>query len=463
MPFAVKTVNKIILCLLLLFVTTLSISNRVEAEAQFPLYPVIAPNVQFWEKVYGTYSSNQGVLHDKINLGIIYTAVDLVAWGTPGASKINSSLIKLARARYKNILTTLAGGKKPATREEKRIAALFKRNGSPSYRRARDNIRLQIGQKDRFKAGVIRSGAYIPGIKRILRAHGLPLELAYLPHVESSFNLRAHSKSAAVGLWQFTKHTGRDYMTINDLVDERYDVYLSSHAAAKFLKENYRQLGSWPLALTAYNYGRAGMVRAQRQWGGYPNIYRNHRTRLFKFASKNFYSEFLAAVRIARQLENDPALIKDRPWASATVRLKKYAAVQDLCTYFGVSRKDFSRLNPALRDPVIEGRKYIPKGVLVRLPATKRIRQRIKTMPNRLFHNSQVQDRVYRVKKGDTAASIARKYRISLKQLSQANHLNKKATIRIGQKLKIPAKGSYRSGKTSSKIIILKQTAKRKP
>jgi membrane-bound lytic murein transglycosylase D len=206
--------------------------------AQFPLYPVIAPNVRFWEKVYGTYSSNQGILHDKNHLGIIYTAVDLVAWGTPGAAKINSRLIKFARARYKNILTTLSSGRKPSTKEEKRIAALFKENGSPSFRQARDNIRLQIGQKDRFQAGVVRSGAYIPGIKRILRAHDLPVQLAYLPHVESSFNLKAHSKSAAVGLWQFTKHTGRDYMTINDLVDERYDAYLSSHAAAKFLKEN---------------------------------------------------------------------------------------------------------------------------------------------------------------------------------------------------------------------------------
>jgi membrane-bound lytic murein transglycosylase D len=205
------------------------------------------------------------------------------------------------------------------------------------------------------------------------------------------------------------------------------------------------------------------MVRAQRQWGDYPNIYRNHKTRLFKFASKNFYSEFLAAVRIARLLENDPALIKDRPWASATVRLKKYAAVKDLCSYFGVSRKDFARMNPALRDPVINGRKYIPKGFLVRLPATKRIRQLIKIIPNRLFHNSQVRDRLYRVKKGDTAASIARRHNISLKQLIRANHLNKKATIRIGQKLKIPSKGSAVSGRTHSRIIILKQTAKRKP
>ncbi|MCI5140664.1 MAG: lytic transglycosylase domain-containing protein, partial [Candidatus Electrothrix sp. ATG1] len=66
-------------------------------------------------------------------------------------------------------------------------------------------------------------------------------------------------------LWQFTRYTGHEYMTVNELVDERFDVYLSSMAAARFLKENYRQLGSWPMALTAYNYGRSGMVRAKNK------------------------------------------------------------------------------------------------------------------------------------------------------------------------------------------------------
>ncbi len=432
------------------------------AGKQFPLYPAIIPNVQFWEKIYATYSTHQGVLHDKEDLNIIYTVVNLVDWNTPGASKINKKLIQLSRQHYKNVLANLARGRKPKTRDEKRIAALIKRSRYSSYRKARDNIRLQIGQKDRFRKGVIRSGAYMPAIKRILKAQNLPLELAYLPHVESSFNPSAYSKAAAAGLWQFTRSTGRDFMTINDVLDERLDVYLATHAAAKFLKENHRQLHSWPLALTAYNYGRTGMVRAQNQLGSYEEIFKSHNTKLFKFASRNFYSEFLAALRVARRLEKDPALIKDRPWASTTVRLKGYTLARDLRKYFGVSKQDFSRLNPALLQPALKNIKYVPKGYLLRLPATKAIRQRTRTIPSRLFHSRQIRDRLYTVKKGDNVSSIARKFKISPKELIRANRLNKQAAIRKGQKLKIPARGPI-AGRSAGRIITLKATAKHKP
>ena len=456
---------KQILCLLLLAAVLLTIpvtGDRAEAAQQFPVYPVIEPNIRFWEKIYGTFNSSQGVLHDKNNLDIIYAVVDLVAWNTPGSARINKQLIRLSRLRYKKMLSNLASGKKPVTREEKRIAALFKRGKHTSYRKARDNIRLQVGQKDRFRAGVIRSGAYMPSIKRILQSHGMPLELAYLPHVESSFNPKAHSKSAAVGLWQFTKYTGKGFMVINHDVDERRDAYVSSHAAAEFLKENHRQLGGWPEALTAYNYGRAGMVRAQRKWGSYDKIIQHHKTKIFRFASKNFYSEFVAALRVARRLEKDKSLIRDRPRATVTVRLKGFVAAKDLRRYFAVSKQDFARLNPALLNSVISGKKYVPRGYLLRLPGTKTIRQRAKTMPNRLFHSSQIRDRQYIVKKGDTASTIAGKYNISLKELSRLNNLDSRFKVRLRQKLKIPPGGAANRGNTG-RVITLKATAKRKP
>ncbi len=457
LPAGTKKTAVLVFLLLLWTAAT----GTAEAGSTFPVYKVIQPNVRFWEKVYGTYTSRQGILHDKEHLDIIYGLVNLVAWNTPGAAKINKKLVKLGRQHYKDILSRLARGIKPRTKEEKRIAALFRKAGNPSFRRARDNIRLQIGQKDHFIQGVIRSGAYIGAIKRILKKKGLPLELAYLPHVESSFNPRAHSKADAVGLWQFTKSTGRDYLVINDVIDERYDIYLSSVAAADFLKENYRQLESWPLALTAYNYGRAGMVRAKRRYGSYARIFTSHNTGTFKFASKNFYSEFIAALRTARKLERDPSIIRDRPWANATVRLPGYAAVRDLLRYFGVSREDFIRLNPALLKPVLEGKKYAPKGYLLRLPATKTIRNRLRKMPGKLFHARQIKDGIYRVRRGDTAASIARRFKVPLKDLIRTNHLGRKATIRVGQQLKIP--GRRGSRRMNSKVIILKAGAKRKP
>lgn len=455
---------KKITCLFLFFATVLLVDGRCEAGTRFPIYKIIAPNVQFWEKIYGTYSSEQGVLHDKNDLSIIYAVIDFVPRKTPGARTVNTQLEKMVRMRHENILEKFADGRKPSTREEKKIYALFKGKQKPAvFREASENLRVQIGLKDTFRKGVIRSGAYMPLIKKIMRARNLPVELAYLPHVESSFNLNAHSKAAAVGLWQFTKHTGLEYMTINELVDERFDVYLSSMAAARFLQENYRQLGSWPSALTAYNYGRAGMVRAQKQWGTYPRIIANHETAIFKFASKNFYSEFIAAVRVARRLENDRSLVKDRPWINVSFRLPKYAPVKELTDYFGVSDEEFERLNPAIRGSALEGRKYIPKGTLVRLPATKRIRKQIKNIPSRLLYAQQIRDKEYKVRKGDTALSIAKKYKVSLKELVQANNLGRKAGIRLGQKLRIPVSAvAAEFTSRSNVVVILEATPKEK-
>ncbi|MCI5148022.1 MAG: LysM peptidoglycan-binding domain-containing protein [Candidatus Electrothrix sp. MAN1_4] len=442
--------RKRITYLLLFFATILLIDGRCEAGSRFPVYRIIAPNVQFWEKIYGTYTSNQGVLHDKDDLSIIYGVIDFIPRGTPGAGKVNAQLEKVVRLRHKKMLEKFADGKKPSTKEERKIYALFKgKQKADVFREAIKNLRVQTGLKDNFRKGVIRSGAYMPFIKKIMRARNLPVELAYLPHVESSFNLNAHSKAAAVGLWQFTKYTGREYMTINELVDERFDVYLSSLAAAEFLQENYRQLGAWPLALTAYNYGRAGMVRAQKKWGTYPRIIKHHETGIFKFASKNFYSEFIAAVRVARRLENDRSLVKDRPWINVTFRLRDYASAPELSKYFGINAEEFERLNPALRDPVLEGRKYIPEGTLVRLPATKRIRKQIKNIPSRLLYAQQIRDKKYRVTKGDTALGIAQRYKVSLKELIQANGLGRKAKIRLGQWLKIPAPAAPKEAEAS--------------
>lgn len=427
-------------CWIITLFVVLTTGGLAQGKEQFPLYSDIKPNVRFWEKIYSRYTTRQGILHDKHSLDTIYTVVDLADWGTPGSARINRRLIKLARRHYKKILADLGAGKKPATREEKRVAAMFPTKSRLAFRRARDDIRLQIGQKDRFLRGVIRSGAYMHAIKKIFISYGLPAELAYLPHVESSYNPKAYSKAGAAGIWQFTKATGRQYMTINSTIDERNDPLLSTRAAARFLKSSYEQFGSWPLALTAYNYGQAGMARALRERKNYENIFNNHQTRLFKFASRNFYSEFLAAVHTARKLEKNPAVILDRPAATLTIRLRGYAGAKDIRAHFKISAIDFSRLNPALRKPILTGEKYIPKDFPVHIPANRRTRKLVADIPSRLYHARQIRDREYTVRRGDTADAIARRYRITVSKLVRANNLSRKATIRIDQKLKIPGR-----------------------
>ncbi len=139
-------------------------------------------------------------------------------------------------------------------------------------------------------------------MKKILKQEGVPEDLVYLPHVESSFNCQARSKAGAVGMWQFLRGTGKQYLTINKRVDQRKDPLLSTRAAARLLRDNYARLQSWPLALIAYNYGTNGLVRAteEHNTSDFEYILDNHKERTFRFASRNFYAEFLAAKEIAR-------------------------------------------------------------------------------------------------------------------------------------------------------------------
>ncbi len=358
----------------------LALFSPALAADTFPLYPCIQKNIRFWEAIYSRYTTRQGVLHDAADLGRIYGVIELVDWKLPGATVINEERVRQEKERIQDMLNALAAGQPPQTAEARRMASLFPSpQHSALFHEAQENIRLQLGQKDRFLEGVIRSGKYLADFRRILAANGLPRELAYLPHVESSFNLKAASKAGAAGLWQFTRSTGSEYLVINACVDERYDPYLATEGAARLLKKNYDALGTWPLALTAYNYGRAGMLRAVRDQGSYERIFTSYNQGSFKFAARNFYSEFLAAMRVANQLERQAPLRLDQPEPTTTFRLQQATPLVRLQSLVGLSHEQFIRLNPALQKPVIEGKKTVPQGYLVRKPASRSIRSMTST------------------------------------------------------------------------------------
>ena len=342
-------------------------SDSLGAAELFPVYPCMEPNVAFWESIYSRYTTKQAVLHDSVHLNVVYQVLDLADPSLPGARQLNNAKMERAKERIADILERLADGESPRTSREQEIARLVADPTPTGYRLARERLRAQIGQADRFREGVIRSGRYLPYIRRVFAESGLPLELAWLPHVESSFNPKAGSKVGAYGLWQFTKGTGKDYMVINSLVDERFDPYTSSWAAARFLKENYEVLGSWPLALTAYNYGRAGMVRAKNALGGYEAIFQGYSEGYFKFASRNFYSEFVAAMRSAQRLEGQIAM--EDPVFTKGYRLDRETRLAELCRRHNMSQAGFLKLNPGLQKPVRAGQRHVPAGYLVRTPA----------------------------------------------------------------------------------------------
>ncbi len=456
---------------LLIFICLFAPYPTWAAEA-FPLYPCLRANVQFWESIYSRYTTTQGVLHDTDDLSRVYGVVDLVDWEENDSARINKERIAAAKERIIDILTELGDGKQPVNAEEKRIAALFPRQRHTSFHKARENLRVQIGQKDRYYKGLIRSGKYMAHFKQYFASQGLPKDLAYLPHVESSFNPTAYSKVGAAGLWQFTRTTGQEYMRVDDLVDERLDPYLATQAAARLLKQNYNQLGSWPLALTAYNHGRAGMQRALNEMGSYENIFTSYRQGSFQFASRNFYSEFLAAMRVAKRMEAMAIIPFEKPEATITLRLKEATPAARLQSSFGISSGDLARLNPALQEPILSGRRPAPKGFLLRLPAQSKlaaagkqqVSQAVKAKPNKTRPAVMSPGRVsttsqkplsqhHRVRKGDTTFSIARRYGISPQDLMAANGRNAQAAIRIGETLRIPSGPARQMNKESTATL----------
>src|SRR5262249_43735918 len=146
---------------------------------------------------------------------------------------------------------------------------------------------------------------YRPVVERALVREGLPSALAALPLVESSYHPAATSRAGAVGLWQLTRATGRRYLKIARGVDERRDPVRASAAAARHLRELREALPSWPLAVTAYNHGLSGVVRARDVVGSddLGDIVARYRGPGFGFASRNYYAEFLAALHVMRHAD----------------------------------------------------------------------------------------------------------------------------------------------------------------
>ena len=423
-------------------------------DPDFPIYPSIKSNVEFWVDIFAKFSKSQGVIHDTRNLGIIYEVVKLDASETVRGNRKNKRTKKAVIKKYKNILLTLSKGKKSLSKKEKQVAALFGPHATPShFKNAAYRIRCQTGLKNQFKAGLIRSGAVIDEFKRIFRSHGLPVDLIYLPCVESSYNFRAYSKFGAAGIWQFTYSTGRQYMKINYVVDERRDPYISTDAAARLLKKNYARLREWPMAITAYNHGLAGMLRAKKSKGSYERIVKSYRSRSFKFASRNFYSEFLAARIVAKNPEKYfGTIVLKKPVTFQLLKTKGYLPVKELSNTLNISIRDIQILNRSLRKPVYTAQKHIPKGFHLKLPKTMTIPDINKQLAV-LYQDKQKPSRFHRVQKGDTAGSIARLHSVRLQDLMLANSLNRRATIYIGQNLRIPVKNEIIIAKAEPRTV----------
>jgi peptidoglycan lytic transglycosylase D len=356
---------------ILSFFSPLLAGNPCPASDSFPTYPCLEPNVRFWVDMYTKYPSTKGVVHDATDLNIVYGVIDLLPPDKPGSMQINEHRIRAAKEQYRKILEDLAENSNPQDSEKRGVVLLFGTSGGPdAFREAISNIRCQVGQKDRFERGLIRSGAYLHKIRAIFRSHGLPEDLCYLPHVESSFDVTAFSKAGAAGMWQFTRATGKKFLTVNKYLDERRDPIRASEAAAKLIKSNYARLGDWPMTITAYNHGITGMLRAKREMGTYDAVFQDYGGKRFGFASRNFYPEFLAARHVAKNCTEYFGHVRlNKALEAREVVVKGETSFADLSRRYEVDLETLRALNPALGRPVFKGQRQVPKGYVLHLPA----------------------------------------------------------------------------------------------
>ena len=426
---------------MLALMSNLSLARDPQA---FPLPDALKPDVNFWLKVYTEVTTTEGFIHDNRHLNIIYERVSF----KPGTSyKTRQKVIKQKKQYYITALEYLAAH--PRERLEKahhrHVKALWPEGTTGSeFKSAAERLRFQLGQADRFKQGIIRSGRWLPFIREEFKRLDLPDELAALPHVESSFISDARSHAGAAGLWQFTRSTGRWFMRIDHVVDERLDPFLATKAAGLLLKNNHKITGTWPLALTAYNHGAAGMRRAIKATGGtdIAKIVREYKGRTFGFASRNFYNAFVAA----HDIDQQPAkyfgqLQREKPMVIQEVQLPSYYTAQGLMTAFGVKNNLFKSLNPALQPTIWSNDKYVPKGYKLRVPKEvqpAKTKQLIASIPKDEWSLEQKPDVSYKVKRGDSLSKIARRFKVKTHELVALNGLRSQHEIRIGQVLKLP-------------------------
>ncbi len=421
----------------------LAATRAFAAEDPMPRPPELDRDVQFWVRVYTEVDTNGGFLHDEHNLGVVYEKIHFAPNTSP---REREKIVEQGRTRYIAALRRIAAANgSPLSEDDQRIMDMWGSEGTPArLLEATDEIRFQLGQSDRFKAGLIRSGAWETHIAETLANLGLPAELAVLPHVESSFNPAAYSKVGAAGLWQFMRTTGRRYMRIDSAVDDRLDPFRSTEAAAQLLAYNYRLLGTWPLALTAYNHGAEGMRRAKESLGtdDIVKIVRNYKGRTFGFASRNFYVSFLAALEIDRNPEKYFGPVERTNEAQfQEITVPGFVNIASLERALKIDRQRLRELNPALLRSVWDGQRHVPKAYHLRLPidgdkwSSDLLAARLS--PNDFFAG-QPEPRRYRVRRGDTVASLADEFGVTPEALARLNRMRTSGKLKVGRVISVP-------------------------
>ncbi len=312
---------------------------------------------------------------------------------------------------------------------------------------------------DVIARGLARSGRFIPMIERIFQEEGLPKDLAQVAMVESSFIPRARSPKAACGIWQFIPQTGRHYgLTSNAVVDERNDPEKATRAAARYLTFLHDLFHDWYLAMAAYNAGEGKILRLMERTG-LTDFWQLAASGLLKPQTQNYVPAVIASTLIAKNPAHYGFEIEyEKPLEYETVRLDRPVRLRDLAAGEGISLEDLARLNPELRSEVTPSG---PGGYDLKVPAGAR-----QAVLVAFADAPTARPPAYRrhvVRRGETLAAIARRFRVSVKTLAAANSLPQKGRLPRGHVVLIPKPEPVRVASNSKKARTQAAARKQAP
>ncbi|MBN8550118.1 MAG: LysM peptidoglycan-binding domain-containing protein [Deltaproteobacteria bacterium] len=419
----------------------------------FTVPPKLRPRVNFWIDVFTRYGKTQMIVHHReypqIRFGIIDVTAQAAGLDDDDIAKLKKTRSDQVTQSLQALFRRLAAGGSPQNDFEQSVVdqMAFLGPGVSKYQDMidKDLIRTQSGIREKYAEAVRRSGRYLPIMQDIFRDRGLPVELTRLPFIESSFDYKAYSSVGAAGIWQFMRKTGMLYMKVNNTVDERRDPIEATKGAARYLSEAYSKLGNWPLAITSYNHGVYGVSKKVREAGtsNLADIIEDPNNRAFGFASTNFFPEFLAALEVFDDYERYfPGLKLEPPLDLTEVQINSPTSVHYISRKLNVSIDDLRAVNYAVSDKVWAGRASLPSGYSLKVPTSTGVSSSNLTLaehvvpPSVKASSSVYSGTVYRVRKGDTLGSIAKRYRVSVATLKQTNNL-KSDVVSVGQSLLI--------------------------
>jgi membrane-bound lytic murein transglycosylase D len=248
----------------------------------------------------------------------------------------------------------------------------------------------------------------------------------------------------AAGIWQFSPSSGRIYLQLNEVEDSRRDPLYATIGAARHLRDDYDALGKWPLAVTAYNHGRAGIANAVAKVGSddIVDIIRDYNGKAFGFASRNFYTEFLAALEVERDYKKYFGDVDfEKKVQFRDVQIDDYLRFSTIAKLAHCSVDELRDLNPGFTSAVVDGKLYVPRSYTVRIPAgsEQKFNAAYASLPaEERYSRQRSYFVVHRVARGQTIDVIAKRYRTTVSAIQVANGLRSVKRLRTGQTLRIP-------------------------